>query len=201
MSRARAAVLGAVALGALATVAITGTSLVPPALWLGPCLRDFTSPVSYRERASPLASLRAPVGRGEILLCYGRPSMRQRQIFGGLVPFDSLWRTGANEPTRLSTDRPITVAGIPLAPGRYSLYSIPAPASWTLFVTRSTQHWGNDISPAVRAEEVGHASIPTSALPTPVETLTVREKQSDDSLLVAIDWETTRVVLPIKAVP
>ncbi|MEO8138035.1 MAG: DUF2911 domain-containing protein [Gemmatimonadota bacterium] len=201
MSRARIAVLSAMALGAVATVAVTGTSLVSPSLWLGPCLRDFTSPISYQERASPLATLRAPVGRGEILLCYGRPSMRQRQIFGGLVPFDSLWRTGANEPTRLSTNRPIILAGIPLAPGRYSIYSIPTPDKWAVFVSRSTQHWGNDISPAVRGKEVGRADIPTASLTAPVETLTVHAQQSGDSLLVAIDWETTRVVLPIKAVP
>jgi hypothetical protein len=197
----RLALVAGVVVAALGTVVVTGTSLIPASLWLAPCLRDWTSPSSWQRRASPLAGLRAPVGGGTILLCYGRPSMRGRRIFGGLVPFDSLWRTGANEPTRLSTDRAIALAGIPLAPGRYSIYSIPRPDSWEIFVSRSTLHWGNDISRAVRAEEVGHATVPVSALAAPVETLTVHSEARGDSLLVAIDWETTRATLPIKAAP
>ncbi len=199
MKRVRTAVLLTIPLALLILLGTTGTALVPTWLGLGPCMRDWTSPVSYHERVSPLATLRAPVGSGEILLCYGRPSMRGRRVYGGLVPFDSLWRTGANEPTRLSTSRAITVAGIPLAPGRYSLYSIPASGAWELFVTRSVLHWGNDISPAVRAQEVGHARVTASALATPVETLTVHGEPADDSLLLQLDWETTRVTIPIKA--
>jgi DUF2911 family protein len=199
VSRVRNAVLLAIPLALLILLGVTGTSLIPTGLGLGPCMRDWTSPVSYRERVSPLATLRAPVGGGEILLCYGRPAMRGRRIYGGLVPYDSLWRTGANEPTRLSTNRAITVAGIPLPPGRYSLYSIPAPGRWELFVTRSTTHWGNDISPAVRAQEVGHGIVATSALAAPAETLTVRAESLGDSLLLHLDWETTRVTIPIKA--
>ncbi len=201
MTRTRVVVLAGVFIAVLGIGVTTGTSLFPPALWLGPCLRDWTSPSSYQRRASPLASLRAPVGSGEILLCYGRPSMRHRRIFGGLVPFDSLWRTGANEPTRLSTSTAISLAGIPLAPGRYSIYSIPRPGTWEIFVSRSTLHWGNDISPAVRAEEVGHAGVPAVSLSAPVETLTVRASPAADSLLLTIDWETTSTTLPIKAAP
>jgi hypothetical protein len=194
-------VLAGVLVAVLGIGVSTGTSLIPPSLWLGPCLRDWTSPSSYQRRASPLASLWAPVGTGEILLCYGRPSMRHRPIYGGLVPFDSLWRTGANEPTRLSTGRAISLAGIPLPPGRYSIYSIPRPGMWEIFVSRSTLHWGNDISPAVRAAEVGHARVPTSSLAVPVETLTVHASPAADSLLLSIDWETTRATLSIKAAP
>lgn len=200
MSRGRV-VLAGVLIAVLGIGVSTGTSLIPPSVWLGPCLRDWTSPSSYQRRVSPLTRLRAPVGDGEILLCYGRPSIRNRPIFGGLVPFDSLWRTGANEPTRLSTSHAITLAGIPLAAGRYSIYSIPRPGRWEVFVTRSTLHWGNDISPAVRAREVGHASVPTTVLAAPVETLTVRAAAAADSLLLSIDWETTRATLPIKAAP
>jgi hypothetical protein len=201
VSRIRLALGGGAVIAVLATVVVTGTSLIPASLWLGPCLRDWTSPSSYQHRVSPLATLRKPVGTGTILLCYGRPSTRGRRIFGGLVPFGSLWRTGANEPTRMATDRAISLAGIPLAPGRYSIYSIPGPEQWEIFVSRSTLHWGNDISPAVRAEEVGHSTVPISALATPVETLTVRGEPAGDSLLVMIDWETTRATLPIKAAP
>jgi hypothetical protein len=125
--------------------------------------------------------------------------MRGRPVFGHLVPFDSLWRMGANEPTRLYTDRAIRLAGISLGPGRYSLYSVPRPDAWEVFVSRSTLHWGNDISPTVRAAEVGHATVPVEALPIPVETLTVRADFEGDQMLLSLEWETTRVRLPLEA--
>jgi hypothetical protein len=103
---------------------------------------------------------------------------------------------GANEPTRLYTGRPITFAGIPLAAGRYSVYTIPHRDRWEIFVSRSTLHWGNDISSAVRAREVGQATAPVEQLATPVETLTVRT-DSTGTEAFTIEWETTRVSLPV----
>ncbi|HXI19643.1 MAG TPA: DUF2911 domain-containing protein [Gemmatimonadales bacterium] len=178
------------------TCAVSGTSLLPPGVALGPCLKDWTSPTSYQRRASPLATVRGTVGPARVEVCYGRPSARGRTVFGKLVPYDSLWRAGANEPTRLYTDQTITLAGITLQPGRYSLYAIPRPDSWTVFVSRSVLHWGNDISPGVRAQEVGSARVPVEPLETPVETLTVTLQR--DTLAFA--WERTRVTLPIAPV-
>jgi hypothetical protein len=184
------------------TFVVTGVSLVPTSLALGPCLRDLTSLVSYRPRQSPLATVRFQLADADVELCYGRPSARGRLVFGGVVPFDSLWRLGANEPTRLYLDRPITLAGIPLAPGRYSLYALPRPDRWTMFVSRSTLHWGNDISPAVRAREVAQAVLPVEALAQPVETLTVRiegDPATGHARLV-FAWERTAVGLEVERV-
>ncbi|HXW96414.1 MAG TPA: DUF2911 domain-containing protein [Gemmatimonadales bacterium] len=197
MSRVRLGILAGAAIVAIAAViATTGISLVPTSLALGPCLKDWTSGVSYRPRLSPLASADLTVGDDRIRLCYGRPVRHNRTIFGGVVPFDSLWRMGANEPTRLYTGRPITFAGIPLAAGRYSVYTIPHRDRWEIFVSRSTLHWGNDISSAVRAREVGQATVPVEQLATPVETLTVRT-DSTGTEAFTIEWETTRVSLPV----
>ena len=182
-----------------ATFVVTGISLVPPSVALGPCLKDWTSPVSYRPRVSPLGSLRFRVSDAELSLCYGRPIRRDRTVFGGLVPYDSLWRLGANEPTRLSVTRNITLAGIPLPPGRYSLYAMPRPEAWTVYVSRSTLHWGNDISPGVRSQEVGQAVVPVEQLTEPVETLTVRvqDNGSSDRAKLVFEWERTRVALDV----
>ncbi len=95
---------------------VTGVSLVPVQVAIGPCLADWTSPSSYRPRASPLATERFRVDGGTVEICYGRPSRRGRQVFGALVPFDSLWRLGANEPTRLYTDRPLRLGDLRLEP-------------------------------------------------------------------------------------
>lgn len=196
--RHRTLILSAILLGLAGTCAATGVSLVPTGLLLGPCLRDWTSPSSYGTRSSPLATVDAAVGDGALRLCYGRPAMRGRTIYGGLVPWDSLWRMGANEPTRLYLSRPATVAGIPLEAGRYSLYLRPGPSQWLLFVNRSVRHWGNDLSLAVRSHDVGSAPVPVVALPEPVETLTVRRVAADSGRMVlAFDWERTRVVVKV----
>lgn len=202
MARRAMLVGGVVAVLLAGTCAVSGTSLLPTRLALGPCLRDWTSPTSYQPRASPLATVRVPVGEGTVQLCYGRPAARGRPVFGGLVRYGDLWRTGANEPTRLYTDRPIAVGGVVLAPGRYSLYSRPDTSRWEVFFNRSTLHWGNDLSAPVLAQEIGHVTVPVERLAAAVETLTVRpEKVSRDGADLVFEWERTRVRLTLQPAP
>lgn len=193
------AALALVTLVALGTFVATGISLVPPSVALGPCLKDYSSLVSYRPRVSALAGVRFRIADAEAELCYGRPVARGRAIYGQLVPFGAIWRLGANEPTRLYLSKPATLAGIPLPAGRYSLYAEPGPADWTIFVSRSTLHWGNDISPSVRAREVGHATVPVEVLPEAVDTFTARVEDhgSAGRVALAFEWERTRVTLEL----
>ena len=88
---------------------------MPTSIALGPCGRDWTSPTSYGPKASPMREVEFSVGESNGKLCYGSPGVRGRKIFGVLVPWGELWRTGANEPTRLFVNGPVTVAGIPPA--------------------------------------------------------------------------------------
>jgi hypothetical protein len=185
----------------LGTFVVTGVSLLPASIVLGPCLKDLTSPVSYRARLSPLGSVDLRTGSTVVRLCYGRPAMRSRTVFGGLVPWDALWRMGANEPTRLYTEHPITVAGLPLPAGRYSLYAIPHTDHWEVFVSRSTLHWGNQISATVRGQEVGRVSLPVERLSVPVETLTVHADTGGGSAAFRLEWEATRISLPLAESP
>ena len=177
--------------------------LLPTSIALGPCGRDWTSPSSYAPRASPTESLRFEVGEVSAKLCYGSPSVRGRDIFGGLVPFGELWRTGANEPTRLFTDGPLSIAGIDLPAGRYSLYTEPGPEAWRLYLSSSTFHWGNDIGEAVRAAEVGGTDVPAvhfePPVEPPVEALRFVWKANDsDSGRLALEWDRTRVLIPVE---
>lgn len=182
------------------TCAVTGTSLLPTTVAIGPCLRDWTSPSSYRPRSSPLATVTIPVGDGEVQVCYGRPSARGRQVFGGLVPYGELWRTGANEPTRIYTSVPVTIAGLRLEPGRYSLYSRPDSTAWEIILNRSTLHWGNDLSASVRAKEIGTATVPVERVPAPVETLTVRsEPHGAGGQDLLLEWEQSGIRLEVRS--
>jgi len=193
--------LAAAGLGVLlaGTCAVSGVSLVPVGVTLGPCLKDWTSPSSYSVRASPLATVEARVGGANLKLCYGRPSARGRVVFGNLVPYDEAWRLGANEPTRLYVNRAIDLGGVRLEPGRYSLYAEPSQGSWKFFVNRSVLHWGNDLSPAVRAREVARVTVPVDSLTGPVETLTVRaEPMAGDAVRLAFEWERTRAALEVR---
>lgn len=182
--------------------AVVAIEFMPVSMALGPCLKDWTSPVSYRSRLSPLAALRFGVGEGEVEICYGRPSAHGRTIFGRLVPYGELWRTGANEPTRLFTTVPLSVAGIDIPPGRYSVYTVPGPTDWVVAVNRSRFHWGLDFSAKVLAQEVGRSSVPADSTASFVETLTLRvEPEGGGGQVVGLvlEWERTRVVIPIRA--
>ena len=153
-------------------------------------------------RKSPLDSLTFQVGGQPVKVCYGRPSSRGRTMLGGKdVPYGKIWRTGANEPTVFFASVPLTVAGIAVSPGVYSLYTVPGPKEWEIVVNRSVSQWGKEdqYTDEVKAQEVGRARVKSEAVGTPIETLTLRaEPQGRDASLV-LEWEKTRVKIPFKA--
>jgi len=157
--------------------------------------------VPVEGRKSPLDSLTFSVSRQPVKVCYGRPSSRGRVMIGGTnVPFGKLWRTGANEPTIFFTPVAITVAGIKVAPGKYSLYSVPGPKQWQVIVNRSTSQWGEEsnYTDKVKAQEVGRATVTSEQLAAPVETFTIRsEPAGAKGVDLLLEWEKTRLRIPI----
>lgn len=150
-------------------------------------------------RSSPLDSTSFNVGGHPVKICYGRPSARGRTIFGGLLPYGKLWRTGANEPTMIHTAVALDVAGIRIEPGSYSLYTIPDSSEWTIIVNASTSQWGHEryYDDEVRAQEVGRATLPSAPTEDYVETFTIRASEAEDgSTVVALAWERTRLDIP-----
>jgi hypothetical protein len=150
------------------------------------------------ERSSPLDSVTVRAGPGALKICHGRPSARGRTMIGGdLVPFDTIWRTGANEPTMLHATIPMEIAGMAIEPGAYSLYTVPGEVSWQVIVNRSITQWGREYryTDEVRSQEIGRATVPAGQLREHMETFTI---QADDASFVLL-WETTRVVIPVEA--
>lgn len=170
----------------------------PTRIALGPCLKDWTSPSSFSPRASKLETEDITLGSETVRVCFGRPSARDRVVFGNLVAYDRLWRAGANEPTRLFTGIPLDIGGVHLEPGRYSLYVRPTEADWDVFFSTSTFHWGNDLGPKVRAREVGSLTAAVEPLESHVETFTIRGEPAGDDALLVFEWERTRVAIPIR---
>jgi hypothetical protein len=151
-------------------------------------------------RSSPYDSATIRVGEGAAKICYGRPSLRGREMIGGeAVPYGRLWRTGANEPTIIHLNVPALIAGMEVEAGSYSLYTVPQPGlEWTLIVNRSISQWGHESRYAqeVEAQEVGRASVPVETLEQTVEQLTIRPADRGEGAY--LEWQNTRVLIPIE---
>lgn len=157
--------------------------------------------MAIADRPSPYDSATVAIGGEQAKVCYNRPSMRGREIFGGLVPYDTLWRTGANEPTTLHIPFAATIAGMRVEPGSYSLYTVPGEDQWTVIVNRSTTQWGIEsaYSPDVRGQEVGRAQVPAETMTETVEQFTIEgESTGANSGDLVLEWENTRVRIPIQ---
>jgi hypothetical protein len=150
-------------------------------------------------RASPYDSVRVQIGGQTAQVCYSRPNMRGREIFGGLIPYDQLWRTGANEPTIIHLPVAASIAGIAVEPGSYSIYTVPGADQWQVVVNRSTSQWGheNRYTPEIEAQEVGRATVSATSIAEPIEQFTIRAEPAGDGSNVVLEWERTRVTIPI----
>lgn len=174
------------------------------------------TPEQLASRPSPFDSVMLRVDTVvQAKLCYSRPYARDRTIFGELVPYDTLWRTGANEPTILHLAQPARVAGLDVQAGAYSIYTVPSRQQWQVVVNESITQWGltrdeytprgelapNAYTDDVRRQEVGRAPIETEQVPY-TDPLTARfEATGTGEHRLLFDWETTRIVVPIQLRP
>jgi hypothetical protein len=152
-------------------------------------------------RKSPLDSLTFTIARQPVKLCYGRPSSRGRTMLGGeAVPYGKIWRTGANEPTIFFTPVALNVGGVEVPAGAYSLYTVPKAGEWEIIVNRSIKQWGEEsnYTPAVQAQEVGRAKVKAETAKQPVETFTIRTEAAGSGATLVLEWEKTRVRIPVK---
>jgi len=95
------------------------------------------------KRPSPPATATGKIGDAAITIDYSSPAVKGRKIFGGLLPYGTVWRAGANEATIFQTDKDITVGGQKLPAGKYSFFATPGESEWTLFFNSETGQWGD----------------------------------------------------------
>lgn len=185
----------------LLSLTLTPAAPLPPVRLDPPaCKTMMTDRMPLDKRASPLDSVSFTVGQAEVKVCYGRPSAKGRQVFGGLIPYGQLWRTGANEPTMIHTTGPIKVAGVDLPAGSYSLYTIPGEKEWEIVLNKSTSQWGHEsaYTDAVKAQEVTpHGKVKSAPLTTPVEQFTITAMQMGSMAHLTLSWEKTKVELMV----
>jgi hypothetical protein len=145
--------------------------------------------------ASPRDSARAVFAGATLTVAYGRPSARGRKIIGGVVPYDQVWRTGANEATTLTTDAPLLLGSTTIPKGTYSLYTIPSRTSWQLVVNKEVGQSGLVYH---RHLDLARVKLQKSALRNHVERFTVMiEKTGPNSGVLKLAWEKTELSVPL----
>ncbi len=144
---------------------------------------------------SPECTLKQRVGLTDVEIVYSRPGVKGRQIYGGLVPFGEVWRTGANNATKVTFSSDVKLNGTAIPAGTYALFTIPGEKEWTIIINKGAKQWG-----AFQYDEkmdLARFKATPAKLPEPIETFTIEFNAiRDDSARLDLIWEQT--VVPIK---
>lgn len=147
-------------------------------------------------RPSQGAQVMQTVGLTDVTITYSRPGVKGRVIWGGLVPYDKVWRTGANEATGITFSTDVKVNGQPLAAGTYSLHTIPTQGDWTVIFNKKADQWGSysydEKEDALRVKVKAQPHEFTEWMQFSIPDVTV------DKATVALDWEKLRVAFEIQ---
>lgn len=146
---------------------------------------------------SPPAQASVTLDGKQLTVHYSSPSMRGRKIFGSLVPYGQVWRTGANAATTFKTDANLTIGTASVPAGTYTLYTLPSAGTWKLIINKQTGQWGLTYH---QAQDLARVDMEKSSLPAPQERMTIGfEKTSGNHTQLHIRWDTTDVWVPVTA--
>jgi len=152
-------------------------------------------PMKAQVKLPPASSSQTVVqslGIRNVTLTYSRPNMNGRKIFGGLEPYDQVWRTGANGVPKLTFEDRVSVAGKPVEPGTYGLLTIPGKDQWTVILSKNSEQWG--AYSYKEEEDVLRFTVKPERLAQPVETFTIDFSDvKPQSAKLNIAWENTKI--------
>ncbi len=144
---------------------------------------------------SPRDSVIASIGDGSVMVNYGRPSRRGRDIFGLIVPWDRVWRTGANQATHLHTSLSLRFGDTELTPGSYTLWTLPSQTGWTLIVNEQTGQWGTDYD---SSHDLVRVPMSVRTLTEPVEQFTILIEPQSGGGVLRLRWDKTEASAPFR---
>ena len=144
-------------------------------------------------RPSPKAAVSQVAGLTEMKISYSSPAVRGRQVWGALVPYDQVWRTGANEATAIELSTDVTVEGKPLPAGKYALFTIPGKERWTVIFNK-TQQWG--AFNYEEADDVLRVEVTPRPVPHHERLQFTIEDFTDTAATVVLAWE--KLAVPVK---
>ena len=147
-------------------------------------------------RISPKAEVMQTVGFTDVRIVYSRPGIKGRAIWGKLVPYDAVWRAGANEATKITFSTDVTVEGKKLKKGSYSLFAIPGKNEWTLIFNKVADQWGafeyNESDDALRVKVKTEKAIWQEWLSYTIN------KATDTSAVIRLEWEKIKVPFKVE---
>ncbi|MFT5217711.1 MAG: tetratricopeptide (TPR) repeat protein [Glaciecola sp.] len=147
-------------------------------------------------KVSPNNNVEQVIGLTHVKIKYSRPSVKGRVIFGELVPYNEVWRLGANEPTTITTDQVLTFGKQDLKPGTYAVFAIPGEKEWTVVFNTDSEQWG--AGSYDEAKNIVSLKVPVEKV-TNVETLTILfSNLKEDSGELTIEWSNVKVNVPFK---
>jgi hypothetical protein len=141
---------------------------------------------------SPRDTTRATVAGAHVQIDYGRPMRRGRVIFGNVVPWDTVWRTGANQATQLITDKDLVIGGTTVPAGTYSLFTIPSQKGWQLIINKQHGQWGTDYD---AKQDLARIPMRTTTAAVALERFTI----SIYAPTLSIAWDRTQASVTVKA--
>lgn len=149
------------------------------------------------KRPSPPASTQCKLPDGKTInVDYSSPRANGRKIFGGLVPYGEVWRTGANEATTFVTSANLSVEGKDVPAGSYTIFTVPEQDKWTLIINKHTGEWG--IPYKYESEELARVSMKVSTTSGPVEDFTISYAQGGNTCTLQLTWENTQASVTFK---
>ena len=154
------------------------------------CLVATTAFAQQEKRASPHDTVKGK----NVEVTYGRPYKKGRDIFGGLVPYAEVWRTGADEATQITFKKDGTFGGKPIKAGTYTLFTIPTQKEWVIILNSKLGQWGAFGYEKAKDKNVLQAIVQSGKTEQAVEQFTITAK--DDALL--LEWDMTKVSVPMK---
>ena len=140
----------------------------------------------YRVNKQPVAKV-----------IYGRPQKNDREIFGSLVPYDKIWRTGANECTEITFFQDVMVGDQEIKAGTYALFSIPGKEKWTIVLNKGTDQWGSYGYDA--EEDVARVEAAVEKTPEVVDAFSITFMDADQGAKMILAWDQTMVAIPVVA--
>ena len=145
-------------------------------------------------KPSPLSTVTQTVGLTDASITYSRPSAKGRTVFGDLVPYGEMWRTGANASTKIKFSDDVKIEGQDVPAGEYALYTIPGKDVWTIIIHKNTSYWGTGDDKYKIAEDQARFTVKPMTYPVKIETLTFGFTDlKNDEAYIELLWENTQV--------
>jgi len=151
------------------------------------------------KKARPEATAEYKANGTEVSVFYCRPSKKGREVFGGLVPYGKVWRTGANEATTFTTNKDLSIGGKPLPAGKYTLWTIPEKDTWTVIFNKKQYGWGVDFKEQASrevAEDALQVQVPSETTDAPLEQFLISFDEKTPAMVLA--WDRMKVSVPLK---